>query len=185
MKRIVPIMKSPCEMPGQKWWRGGRIGPKEKQDWYLGLLSAVRLFKAEESDEAVICVASENRFHGLLETDVYVDALRELGVPLKSIEVYAEGRETIGQIAAVMKRCKPLTDTVVLIASLLHWPRCCYLMGDYSPKNHKCIPCSGLPRPSEAVTDIVLNGLFPIIDLLGGREWFLRKTTQRRAAGVL
>jgi len=43
----------------------------------------------------------------------------------------------------------------------------------------------GIPRPFEIFYDITLAITFPIIDLLGKREWFLKKVTARRESGKI
>jgi hypothetical protein len=183
VKYIVPLLKSPLALPGEKWWQK-RYGSKEKQDWYQILEKTAHVFRESDPEMTMVLVVSENCFGGIAETETYVDNLIELGIPSRNIEIIRKGRETIGQMNAAVETCEAMVDTTVFVCSRLHWLRVHGLAAEYS-KNTEVVSVGGIPRPIEAVTDLLLAFVFPTIDLFGGRDWFIRKTTGRRAAGVL
>lgn len=182
MTYIVPFLKTPVTT-GMPFWKQ-RIGPDFLQDWYAILRKTQS--RAEDlgdpGDEILVCVVSENEFGGKPETEAYVDVLRELGMEDYTV-VIPRGRETIEQMQAALDKGKS-GDEFIFISSLLHWPRIWWLSRKHKHVT-RYIAWLGLPMPYEAVTDIILAIAFPVIDLFGGRDWFLRRTVGRRAQGLL
>jgi hypothetical protein len=160
-----------------------RFGPRNLQDWYCGLVKSKHFLGESGYENSLICIASENSFDGIPEIDTYAQALEEIGVTGGYYVKIPRGRETIGHMQSVLAECKP-DDEVTFIASPLHFPRVWWLARD-SKVPVECTVAWGIPRPFEALTDAVLAIVFPLIDFLGYRDWFVEKTTGRRAEGVL
>lgn len=169
VKYVVPLMKSPNPK--------GRVGPKKWQDWYRSCLKATRI--AQDGD--VILVVSQ-----FVETDFdevrhYASMLRVHCGSRISVRVLREGFETCGQIDAAALRIA--SKPCVVVCSLPHWPRVWWLTHLKPNWTRKIV--IGIPRPRELVTDLVFIVVFPIIDMFGGREWWLRRANQRREKGKL
>ena len=169
---IVPITKSPHKR--------GRLGPVELQDWYQGVKKAVSLLK--QIPDSKILIVSDVHIDGEEhEADIYVRALRGLGVGGEDMVVVKDCYETIGQVDMIKKIAKEQSYKLIFISTFLHFPRVWLLARGMNVKHYLAL---GLPRPREAITDIILSFLFPIIDVLGGRVWFQKKVLHRRKEGV-
>jgi vancomycin permeability regulator SanA len=171
-KYILPLTKSPHAR--------GRFGARKLQDYYRGLEIAVKELKA--NPEAKILVLSAFQQKGdLPEREIYKNCLLELKVPEERILVDVSGYETIGQI----ERMRKLVDegsSVVIVSTFMHYPRVRWLCRSLPRVSHRI--AWGIPRPSELVTDIILNVAFPILDVCGLRTWFVHKVTARRQGGT-
>ncbi len=183
-------MKSPLPLKSESGWKG-RIGLRTSQDWYRGLVMAKVMFNTSmlRREDARICVVSENLFDGIPEIVAYVDALHELGLADETAYLkIPRGRETIGHMRAVLDLCQK-GDAVTFIASPLHFFRVLWIAFwwkfTYQDVRAACVVAWGIPRPFEALTDAVLTVAFPVLDILGLREWFVLRTIGRRKEGVL
>jgi hypothetical protein len=172
MKFIVPLTKSPA--PSR-----GRIGPTKWQDWYRGLVLTAKLVK-KNPDSKILIISDFKVPNCRTDAVIYTQALLKLGVPSGRIKIIRREFETCGQIEVALDIAKE--NEVVFISSLLHSPRVLWLTFGIQNCQRKTI-FFGIPRPDEALTDIVLAGLFPLIDLCRLRKWFLTKVTNRRATG--
>jgi hypothetical protein len=172
---LLPLTKSA--------WPKGRLGPEWAQDWYRGLVKAVSLRKRYQPSH--ILIASAFRPNGQIsEVENYSRVLRQFGLaPEKDFDVVRQGHETTGQIDFAIQEAKRNGRRLVVVATWLHYPRVCYLVrGRHDVIVHGAF---GLPRPYEAVTDIALWFLFPILCRLGLRERLLAMVMERRQAGRL
>lgn len=168
---ILPLTKSPHQ--------SGRMGPVEVQDWYRGLVRAKELL--HELKPAKILVLANVHITGEKgETDLYLDALHTLCVPDEDILVVREGQETIEQIEIALALAKREGARLLIISTFLHYLRVRWLCRG-EPVEHYI--AWGMPRPREILTDTLLTALFPLIDIMGGREWFLEKVKARRLSG--
>ena len=170
---IIPLTKSPNPAKG-------RWGSIEDQDWYHGVRLAAHIAKNDPLSR--ILVISDFHVPGCeQDADTYNRALLELGVPASSIEIIRKESETCGQLNLTFKMASR-KDSVTIISSFLHWPRVLWLT-----LGKKCTRriVFGHPRPKEAFTDIILAFIFPALDLLGLRNFFLRRVLSRRKKGKL
>jgi hypothetical protein len=122
---------------------------------------------------------------GRHEADTYAETLKELGC--QNLKVIRKGKETMGQIDFIRKAAGALAEKIpgvelILISSFLHHWRVQRLARGLKATH---ITTWGMPIPTNALTDIFLTLLFPIIDKLGGREWFRDLAVKRRASGKL
>ncbi len=172
---LLPLTKSA--------WPRGRIGPEWVQDWYRALVKAVSL--QQRYRPSIILVASA--FHPrseIPEVDTYSRALRQFGLtPEQDFYVVRQGHETTGQIKFASEEADRRGQKLVIITTWLHYPRVlCLLRGR---KDVILYGAFGVPRPYEAVTDVALWFLFPIICAIGFRDRFLALVARRRMAGKL
>jgi hypothetical protein len=169
---VFPLPKSP--LPEK-----GRFGPREAQDWWRICEEAVRLAK-EEYHYAPILVATGFVYaSGIHEATFYQDVFtKEFHIP--NVEVVAKGVETVGQLAAAFDFADRTSAELVVVSSVFHFPRVWWLCRGRKVR-HRVV--SGIPRLSEAIADIILAVLFPLIDLLGKRETWREKVERRRKEG--
>ncbi len=167
---ILPLTKSPHQT--------GRIGPREKQDWHRGLVKAKDL--QEKTGGKILVISNVHIAGERHEADLYDMALRELDVSDENIMIVRKAQETIEQIEIAQRISDDLEKDLIIISTFLHYLRVRWLC--LGQKFDHCI-AFGIPRPKEAVTDIILIFIFPFLDLVGLRNWFLEKITKRRVSG--
>ncbi len=170
---IVPLPKSP--------WSTGRIGPREWQDWSRECRLAANLIATIPNAEILIVSGMAAERHPR-DADLYQQELLAQQVPEARLRIIREGVETIEQLEHVERLAREEGARVILISTFLHFPRVRWLCRgmEYA---HRI--AWGLPRPREALTDMILAVAFPLLDLLGLRTWFQRKTKDHRKAGKL
>lgn len=170
---ICPLTKSPHSR--------GRIGQAKMQDWYRGLVQAATL-RAMVPHTKILVLSAFCAQDSASELELYRDALRELGVPDSDLVCIHEAYETTEQIERAMRYAIENGMRLVFIATWTHYLRVLWLVRGSTVS---CRIAWGIPRPREAFTDAVLSIAFPIIGMLGMRNWFLQKTRERRKRGVL
>lgn len=179
---VVPVIKSPHYK--------GRIGPEKWQDWYRGIKKAVCIAKARHKEGAEVLVLSNAQYSGQPhETDLYCGVLAKLGATTDvNLRVIREGYETTEQINRLFELAFGEKKELVFVSTFFHYPRVQWLIWRYKTAisvKVKHYAVFGIPRPREMITDIVLDALFPLIDIFGGRQWFLRAVNKRRIKGKL
>lgn len=168
---ILPITKSPHSK--------GRLGPIKWQDWYRGLIKTQKL--ASANPQAKILVLSAVHIEGeKTEALIYQLALEQMSFPAKQLIVIEKGYETIEQVEVAKQYANQNKAELLVISTFLHYPRVRWLFRGYRARHFIVF---GLPRPREILTDIVLNLIFPIIDLIGLRQWFKNQVITRRKKG--
>lgn len=181
---ILPLTKGPHPT--------GRIGPRRLQDWRRALKEAVAVaYQAyfatssqsftEAGFPATMLILSDVQIAGEEhEVELYSGFLDELGFTGPRI-VLRETYETIGQLDRAFEIAQEEDFQLVVVSTFLHYPRVRWLCRGRGAI-HKCV--WGIPRPREAITDIILAVVFPFIDMFGWRKGFLQKVNKRRQAGV-
>lgn len=169
---IVPITKSPHSK--------GRIGPVKMQDWYRGLAKAVLLQRKFVGSKILILsnVHIRGEEH---EADIYTRALYDFGVKEENLLVIKDCYETIGQIDVIKQVAKEANYKLIFVSTWLHFGRVWWLTRGMKIKHYIAF---GIPRPRESLTDIILTFMFPIIDILGKKEWFRKKVIIHREQGI-
>lgn len=171
---IFPVIKSP--------WPSGRICLKDKQhwqDWYRGLKKAVELSK-QIHNSRILLLSGFQKEGEESEVDIYLSALKKMGFDESRILVVREGRETIEQVERAVDIAEEKKANLITVSTFLHAPRVAWLLRNKHIEQHAAF---GIPRPREALTDIVLMGLFPLLDTVGFRFLFQRKLVERRTDG--
>lgn len=177
---VVPVIKSPHSM--------GRIGPETWQDWHRGIMKAISIAWTKHGQE--VLVLSNARYSGQPhEADLYCHVLSKFGAAGINVRVIREGYETVEQIKRTFELAVAEKKELVFVSTFFHFPRVQWLIWRYKTKVpamrvRHCV-AFGIPRPREILTDIILIFLFPLIDICGGRQWFVRTVNKRRVGGKL
>lgn len=169
---ILPLTKSS--------WRSGRIGPVEMQDWYIALKKAKELLVVCSCNSKILVLSDFQAAGCEHEVDCSLWALHQLGVSDEDILVVREARETIEQLAIAQHIARERGAKLVIISTGLHYPRVRWLARGVGGEHYFVV---GIPRPRELLTDFVLMFLFPVLDCVGARDWFLSKVKKRRLSG--
>ncbi|MBA3789029.1 YdcF family protein [Patescibacteria group bacterium] len=168
---LLPLTKSP--------WPRGRIGPPQMQDWYGSLNTCLSLLKKYEPSKILI-LSSFQAAGELSEIEWYQWALEDLSIPSEDVLYISQAKETSEQIEIASSLAKEQDAELIIISTFLHYPRAQWLCRGKGFRH--CVGW-GIPRPKEALTDIVLTFVFPVLDLLGQKEWFKNKVATRRGRG--
>ncbi len=171
MKEAIVVLLPKSPRP-----RRGRVGPEEWQDWYRGCVRAVAL--ASEQDAPILVPSAFKIGDGISEAGFYRIVLKKTGAA--DVEAVDEGLETIGQLEAVFKAATG--KKLIVVSSILHFPRVWWLCRGKGAQ-HSVI--WGIPRPSEAITDLVLAFIFPFIDVFGLKDEFQKRSVRRRETGKI
>jgi hypothetical protein len=172
MKTIIGILtKSPHPQ--------GRVGPREKQDWYRQCVDVVELHR--KIPESEIVVTSALHIKGARrEEEYYTEAILSLGDSVIALE---KGVETIEQIRVFKEYISVHEAKLILSVTFTHFLRVVWLCFRAQLTVTKYKVSWGIPRPKEFVTDIILTFLYPILDILGKGTWFMEKVQARRKEG--
>ncbi len=170
---IFPFPKSPHH-------DGGRIGPVTMQDWYVNLRYAIELHRHYRQSKLLILTAFAQG--GVSEAEIYINTLRHAGIERSDLEVVDEGFETIGQVAAAESIAKEKGRALVIVSTLLHFPRI-----RYYAKSETVVRTDplGIPRLSEIPRDILMMLGAPLFDISGWRDRFAELVIKRRRNGIL
>lgn len=172
---VLPLPKSPHS--------SGRMGPEIWQDWFRGAARANSFAIRIPGSEVLIL--SNMTYDGISEVAKYIWAFNQIDLKTP-LRVIRECTETVGQIEYLFNYARKEGKDIIIVSTFLHYLRVQWLIwrNPLSRKvRYKHYAAWGIPRPREALTDIVLIFLFPILDLLGFRERFLELVHQRRASG--
>lgn len=169
MTLIVPLTKNPNPK--------GRIGDECEQDWYRGCFEAVLLEK--QNRDSTIVVVSNVTDNDFSEPDKYAETLQKMGA--RSITMVREAFETVRQIE-VIERIERIVqeEGFIIVSTWTHYLRVRWLCRG---KGWRHVVVGGIPRPREIVTDAILTFAYPLIELLGGRDWYLSWVEGRRGQG--
>ena len=177
---IVPLTKTP--------WQAGRIGKRERQDWYQGCALAKELLdrlKAEGKLAKIFILSAFQAKGQATERALYREALQELGVGPGDIETIHHGLETIGQVEYLDTFAKA-GYVIHLISVETQHDRVRLLTREMGFLHYKAC---GIARPSDRRTDRILDILFPALDRIHARKIFLKVflpwLRRRRARGIL
>jgi len=168
---ICPITKSPHSQ--------GRVGPEKYQDWYRICAITARLASRLPNSEVLIISAFRFK-NGASEIEIYRAALNKMGV--KNPIILEKGLETTEQVEIAVSEAEKRNKQAIIVSSFLHYPRIRWISRKEKALHRMVV---GIPRPKEAITDIILIFVFPIIDLLGWRGKFKQKLEKRRKKGKL
>lgn len=170
MTLIYCVPKSPHQK--------GRRGSAKSQDWWIALAYAVKI--AQQVEKPMFLVYTG--FHAdrdESEADLYLRALR-FAAPDISVLVYRKGVETVGHVEGARTVARQMGEKIIFVPTRLHYWRVRGLL----PGEDVRRPLQwGQMRPREVFTDLVLTGVFPVIDKLGLRSVFLEMTIGRREKG--
>ena len=182
MKRlIIPLTKSPHPQ--------GRIGIRRRQDWYRALVKAVKL--SVKLDAGILLLTNNKVANAEPETHYYSEALEEFECERctyweelagKRYIVVRECQETISQVERSIEIAKEHCLGPVFVSTFMHYLRVRWLARAWKADHYSAF---GIPRPREALSDLILIFLFPIVDGLGWRRHFQERIQARREQGKL
>lgn len=172
---IVPLTKCPHEQ--------GRIGPREKQDWFQTVLLSKKLL-AKYPEAKIAIISSFIPAGQKSEVSLYLEAIDEISISRESVRVIPEGYETIGQIEVLEKIQRKEHARIFLISTPFHFPRIWWLCKRMRVKVRHHI-AFGLPQIKGAIIDIALTAIYPILDLCGLKFRFKEGLVKRRKNGIL
>jgi hypothetical protein len=162
----------------------GRIGKKKHQDWYRAVEIGVNLIRQNPNARLLLVTGLSISGEGT-EMDCYVRTLHEFGIEAGDMVRIQEGTETVSQLGHAQSYASENSKDLTIVCTLSHAPRVKYLCWRSGLKNNLKVAVLGWPRPREALTDLILAFVFPLVDLVGQREWFLGKVVARRSSGKL
>ncbi len=170
---ITLVAKSP--------WSKGRYGPHHHQDWVRACGIAAKEV-AQNPEAEILVVDGFQAQRQASDLELYCKELVRLKVDPERIRTINQGNETVAQLEIVEEQATKEKARVLLISTFLHYLRVRWLCRGLGYEHRVAW---GIPRPREAVTDIILMFIFPILDLLDLRPWFQRQVTGRREDGKL
>lgn len=178
---IIPVTKSPHAK--------GRVGPEKWQDWYQGVKKAVSIAKRLGIRTEILILSNAQYTGQPHEADLYRKAIDKLGRIGVNLRIMRKGQETIEQVKKSFYLAIKEDKNLIFVSTFFHYPRVQWLIWRYrhniAAARVKHRIAFGIPRPREMLTDIVLALLFPLIDIFGGRQFFLKAVNRRRIKGKL
>lgn len=175
----IPLSKSA--------WKTGRLfmrWHRRWQDYWRNIAKSAKLFKAGKVNTVVLLTAIRPA-GDRSELEYMQDAARSENLPAEHVVAISECVCTYTQVVYLLQQAKVVNANLHFISSNFHYPRVRWIAWRLRKKlGAQDVQVShswtiGIPRPAELVSDIILMILYPIIDLLGGAEWFVRKTEKR------
>ena len=176
-------------------WPEGRTGDPKRQDWYLVVEEAVRLYKdfGGPWDILIGVTGFTNAGSSNPEILYYKKAFEDFGlVEGKNFFLIPDGIDTTTQLRAAYEFAALRNADLTIVSTLLHIDRVRWItwwdkinnlhhlkIVHFTPKE------LGISRKEEVKNDIILKYLFPVIDILGMRQVFLKYVEKRRASGKL
>jgi hypothetical protein len=159
---IYPIAKNPDPC--------GRMGPRDRQDWYRACQEAVAFADAAAGSQqanGIRILTLSARTDPVNELEWYRKALHEIGLPLQQLTEIAECTETTCQVRLTLGIADKSDEPLYVFATWLHWPRVAWLYWWYNAHGVtvRVYPAFGLPRWPDALTDIILTALVPLINI--------------------
>lgn len=169
-------------------WLSRRIGPLEWQDWWRSIGKMARIIRVKcIPDNDVLLIGAFQATDNAAEVDIYQEVFRHrLGRPVFLPRVFRRGLETTVQVDIAFGVALQEGKGIVFLATWLHYLRVLWIIRRHP--DSRTVPWElygafGIPRPKEAITDVFLTVGYPVLDLLGLKQWFVDLTDVRRAQG--
>ena len=169
-------------------WLEGRIGPEKYQDCFRLIKDSIDLLNAKKIDKIVLLSDFKSKQSTRSELEYIIDLCERFSVPKDKLFIKKYGYDTFSQLQFTLELCKATKDELLVISSATHYPRVCWITYRLNKKyNIKVIHMIawGIPRPRDAIFDILLIVAYPILDLLGFSSWFTKHMKVRRDKGYL
>ena len=162
-------------------WGKGRIGQMIEQDWYAQCIEAD---KYKDVSNVQVWIVSCFCFNGCdYSTTYYRDAcLRDFGLKIQERLV---GFETVSQLLEFQRIAKEEKAFLKLIVTQTHIGRVKWICAWKQIEVEEFIVVSGIPRPSESITDPRMERLYPVLQKIGLINPFLFLVRCRRRLGIL
>jgi hypothetical protein len=168
-------------------WIEGRIGPEKYQDYFLIVKKSINLLK-NKSGQILLLSDFKSKQAKNSELENMINICKSFNVNESRIIVKKYGYDTLSQIEFSLDLCKETKNDILIISSLLHYPRVRWITYRINKKyniyvEHKM--ALGIPRVNDLVFDIVLMFVYPVIDMFGYSEKFTNHMKIRRDKGYL
>jgi len=168
-------------------WIEGRIGPEKYQDYFLIVKKSINLLK-NKSDQILLLSDFKSKQAKNSELENMINICKSFNVNESNIIVKKYGYDTLSQIEFSLDLCKETKNDILIISSLLHYPRVRWITYRINKKYNVCVEhkiALGIPRVNDLVFDIILMFTYPVIDMFGYSKRFTDHMKIRRDKGYL
>jgi vancomycin permeability regulator SanA len=169
-------------------WLEGRIGPEVYQDCYRIVKISIDLLNKNKIDKILLLSDFKSKQSTKSELEYITEICQKHNVNHNNLHIEKYGYDTLSQIKFTLSLCKENKNDLLIVSSLLHYPRVRWIAYRVNKKykvNTKHKVALGIPRVRDAICDILLIFIYPIIDLLGYSLWFTKHMKIRRDKGYL
>ncbi|MBC7981516.1 YdcF family protein [Candidatus Parcubacteria bacterium] len=180
MKHCLPLSKSS--------WLEGRIGPEKYQDCFRLVKNSIDLLNEKKVDKIVLLSDFKSKQSNKSELEYIVEICKRFNVADDKLYIEKYGYDTLSQIKFSLGFCSKNGDDLLILSSATHYPRVWWITYRLNKKYNVNVAHKiawGIPRPRDAVFDIVLMFAYPVLDLFGLSEWFTNHMKVRRDKGYL
>lgn len=169
-------------------WPEGRIGKEEFQDYFRIVKKTIDLLRENKVDKILLLSNFKAKKASKSELENMIDICDKHNVEREKLHIEEYGYDTLSQLKFTLNICNINNQDLVIISSLTHYPRVKWITNRLNKKykikvQHKII--LGIPRIHDALYDIPLMFIYPIIDLLGYSDEFSENIKRRRDSGHL
>ncbi|MBC7981446.1 YdcF family protein [Candidatus Parcubacteria bacterium] len=180
MRYCLPLSKSS--------WLEGRVGPPKYQDCFRLVKNSIDLLNAGKVDTILLLSEFKSKQSTKSELEYIAGVCEKFNVDKDKLHIEEYGYDTLSQIKFTLDLCSKNKDDLLILSSATHYPRVRWIAYRENKKlkvnvAHKI--AWGIPRPRDAVFDIVLIFAYPVVDLLGYSERFTNHMKIRRDKGYL
>ncbi len=157
-----------------------RSGPADQADWRVQCRMAAERLRSLE--DAVIYVPSAFQMTGKPhELDYYAGELRALGVAESALRLDPRGLDTVEQCELALDAARGGKAKLIAITCSTQSPRVRWLL-----RGHDVMHVTARGRANRWLrfSNGVLALVFPVLDVLGLREWWKARVARRRQAGL-
>lgn len=180
MRYYLPLSKSS--------WLEGRIGPEVYQDCHRIVKISIDLLNKNKVGKILLLSDFKSKQSSMSELEYITDICKKNNVDSGKLHIEKYGYDTLSQLNFTLDLCNKNKMDVLIISSLLHYPRVRWIVYRINKKyrvnvEHKV--ALGIPRIRDAFCDMILVFIYPIIDLCRYSEKFTNHMKIRRDKGYL
>lgn len=171
-------------LPKNPFPEKSRWGSKELQDFWHSCAKAAMILDENQNPESKILLITNFQTNEGNEADYFSEILIDLDVDYNKIKVIREGVETLEQLLTAKYLVENDGSKLLIVCTFLHFLRVRWIcwMEEIEARFKVAF---GLPEPKNAVMNIILTAVYPILDLLGCSGWFQNLVIKRREKGKI
>lgn len=169
-------------------WMNGRIGPERYQDCFVIIKKSIDLLNENKINKILLLSDFHAKKAEISEMNYMLKICKQYNVLNENIIIEDYGYDTLSQIKFTLNLCKQNDESLIIISSVLHYPRVVWICWRLNKKHNIKIKNKigfGIPRLDDMFFDILLMFLYPVIDLCGFSENFSLTIKRRRNSGIL
>lgn len=169
-------------------WIEGRIGPEKYQDCYRIVKISIDILNKNKVDKILLLTDFKSKNSNKSELEYISEICEKYNVNNDKLHIEKYGYDTLSQIKFTLSLCKENKNDLLIVSSLLHYPRVRWIAYRVNKKykvNTKHKIALGIPRVRDAICDIILIITYPVIDLFGYSDKFTDHMKIRRNKGYL